>query len=167
VVVIPPPDPVIENQEEPSALPKPAAAITLAAPEDRTPVSGFEIGLEQLRQSRSLTFSWQEVKGANAYIFTLLEAGPDGRKNILSGKPDSATSYFLEDIRTIGRGSFLWQVEAVELNADGSYAQRGKIEGNYFTVNIPQPGAPKPREPGTLYGKPEESPAESPKESIK
>jgi hypothetical protein len=121
------------------------------------PVSGLEIGLEQLRQSRSLTFSWKEVRGANAYIFTLLETGPDGRKNILSREPNSATSYFLEDIRTIGRGSFLWEVEAVELNPNGTYIRRGNIGRNSFTVNIPQPGAPKPREPGTLYGKPEES----------
>jgi hypothetical protein len=140
----------------PPPLPPPPPEIKLSAPAERTPENGFVIGPEQLRQDRSLTFSWQPVAGANGYIFTILAVTGGSRRVVITNGPDPATSYFLADIpRGIGRGSFIWQVEAVNLKTPRTYEKRGNLGANSFIVNIPQPGDPKPRDPGLLYGRPE------------
>jgi hypothetical protein len=100
-----------------------------------------------MRQSRSLTFRWKEVPGANGYIFTLREASGG---NILTTETLVDTSYTL-DLRRLEQGDFLWQVEAVRQNR-GIIERRGTAAENRFTVDIPLPGNPRLRETGPLYG---------------
>jgi hypothetical protein len=121
--------------------------VRLPAVTERRPENGCRIGPDQIRQSRSLTFSWKETPGANGYIFTLRE---DSGRVIFSSGPRPETSCTL-DLRLAGRGTFLWQVEAVRQNG-GIIEQRGTAAENRFTVDIPLPGNPRLREPGPLYG---------------
>jgi hypothetical protein len=133
----------------PSQTPQPGPAVSLF-PEaaDLRPENGYRIGPAQLRRSRTLTFRWKEVGGADGYIFTLREA-PGG--NILAAETLTDTSYTL-DLRRLDRGDFLWQVEAVRQNSS-LIERRGTVAENRFTVDIPLPGNPRLRETtGPLYG---------------
>jgi hypothetical protein len=111
------------------------------------PENNYRVGPAQIRQSRSLTFSWEEAPGANGYIFTLQE---ESGKTILSAGPQPETSYTL-DLRRTGPGSFVWQVEAVRRNGE-IIEERGPAAKNRFTVEIPKPGNPRLQDPGPLYG---------------
>jgi hypothetical protein len=132
----------------PPPVSRPAAAPPplLPTPLSRTPAT-FVVDADYLRKSRSIDFSWNAVPGASGYIFTLYKEGPTGRQEILRNGPAAGTSYTVNDIRSIGEGNFVWQLEAV--NQSGG--QRGNIMENRFTVNIPQPKDPKVQETGTLY----------------
>ena len=125
--------------EEPEAL--------LPAATGRLPVDNHTIGPDQIRQSRTLSFQWREVPGANGYLFTLRNAAG---KTLVAGDPRPETSRSL-DLRGIGQGSFVWRVEAVRQNG-GNIERRGIPAENRFTVDIPLPGNPKVRDPGVLYG---------------
>lgn len=138
VVVQPPPEPV--RQELPP----------LAAPRRLSPADNYVIGIPELQQSRSLNLSWAPVDEADGYIFTLYREGPSGRSRVL-GSEGPQTSFTIEDIARINRGSFVWQVEAVQ-RRNGIIERRG-IPGEYhFTVDIPIPGNPQVHDPGVLYG---------------
>jgi hypothetical protein len=131
-----------------AARPEPVTAVSpLPAVTERWPENNYRIGPARIRQSRSLTFRWKEVPGANAYIFTLREASGG---NILSTETLEETSYTL-DLRRLDRGNFLWQVEAVRQNGE-SIERRGTAAENRFTLDIPLPGNPRLRETGPLYG---------------
>jgi hypothetical protein len=142
---VPPPETPVKERPPPER-PKPRVS-RLPAVTERRPANNYRIGPDQIRRSRSLTFSWKEAPGANAYIFTLRE-GAGG--NILSSGPQTETSYTL-DLRLIGRGDFIWQVEAVRQNS-GVIEQRGAVAESRFTVAIPLPGNPRLQDPGPLYG---------------
>jgi hypothetical protein len=130
-------------QTPPPAPPPPR----LPEPADRQPEDHARIGPAQIRQSRNLVFRWKEVPGANAYIFTLREA-PGG--NILVSELLAETFYTL-DLRRLEGGNFIWQVEAVRQNLN-AIEQRGIAAENRFTLDIPLPGNPQPRDTGPLYG---------------
>jgi hypothetical protein len=89
------------------------------------------------------------MPGANGYIFILRDGSG---KNILSSGPQPESSYTL-DLRRIGAGSFVWQVEAVR-HSGGIIEERGPAAENRFTVEIPKPGNPRLQDPGPLYGSP-------------
>jgi hypothetical protein len=106
------------------------------------------IGPDILRESRTIVFSWDPVAGADAYVFTLFRETDQGRDSILSFEgPES--SYTLEDLSLLDPGRFVWQVEALSRETDG---RRGTPGENLFIVDIPQPGVPRMRDPGDLYG---------------
>jgi hypothetical protein len=138
----PPPEKTPPEEPAPRTPPPLLPAVTELRPENT-----YRIGPAQIRQSRSLSFRWKEAPGANGYIFTLRETSG---KNILSEGPLAETSYTL-DLRRIGRGNFVWQVEAVREHA-GIIEQRGMTAENSFTVDIPLPSNPRPQDPGPLYG---------------
>jgi hypothetical protein len=129
-----------KTPEKKTPSPLPVAA-------ERLPEDNHVIGADYLRRSRSLEFRWKDVAGANGYIFTLQDAS--GRQ-ILQAGPLEETSYTL-DLRDIDQGSFVWQVEAVRRRGN-IIEQRGIPAENRFTLNIPRPGNPRVRSPGTLYG---------------
>jgi hypothetical protein len=52
----------------------------------------------------------------------------------------------------LGRGTFVWQVEAVNRNADGVVVRRGTTGENTFTTDIPFPHPVQMDNPGVLYG---------------
>lgn len=116
------------------------------------------IGPGELREARSITFTWNEVEGANAYIFSLYqvreaqgEALP-GMELLLESPPESGTSYVLEDLSFLDRGRFVWRVEAILEEDDGFVIQRGEPGESSFVIDLPQPPKPKTMNPGELYG---------------
>jgi hypothetical protein len=141
----PSPLPPAKPPPVPPAVRPPAALLPAAA--EQLPENNYIIGPAYLRKSRNLTFSWKEVEGANAYIFTLRDAM--GRE-ILNTGAQTETSYTL-DLRGIKEGSFIWQVEPVRRNRE-IIEQRGIVVENRFTVDIPLPDNPQVRDTGILYG---------------
>jgi hypothetical protein len=124
----------------------------LPAPLNRLPPAGYRIGIDQLKESSSVDFTWSAVPGANAYIFTLYQNGDGGRRQIFRGQPRNHTRWTLENPAALGNDTFIWQVEAVNISSAGTVEQRGRIVENSFIINIPRPGQVKIEDPGTLYG---------------
>jgi hypothetical protein len=124
----------------------------LPAPLDRLPFGGHRIGIEQLKETSSIVFSWSEVQGANAYIFTLYQDTAGVRRQIIRVPPENRRNWTLENLSALGSGTFIWQVEAVSLSPAGTVERRGRIGENYFIIDIPQPGQVRIEDPGTLYG---------------
>jgi hypothetical protein len=120
---------------------------------NRQPADDFVFGPEQLRGRSSITFSWNEVKGANAYTFTLEqeEEGQPSRMVVHSG-PGPERSYTLNDLSLLTRGRFIWKVEPAHLMPDGSFLRRGAVGENHFTVDIPAVQRRDLQDVGTLYG---------------
>ena len=124
----------------------------LPAPGGRLPSNGHRIGLEELRNSRSVAFSWSPVRGANAYIFTLFQQTTGGRRQIIRTPPENRTGWNLDNISLLDRGTYVWQVEAVSRDQTGTIEQRGRVEENSFVLDVPLPGPVRVEEPGVLYG---------------
>jgi hypothetical protein len=124
----------------------------LAAPRNLRPSGNHRIGIEQLMESESIDFSWSAVQGANAYILTLFGENENGRRQILRRPPENVTGWTLDNLVTLGRGSFFWQIEAVNRGASGAVEQRGRIGEGSFVIDIPRPARIEIEDPGTLYG---------------
>jgi hypothetical protein len=112
-------------------------ASLLPAPENRLPAAGQRIGIEELKKV-SISFRWSAVAGANAYIFTLYQAAGGGRRQIAQIGPETRTSW-TTDLKTLGRGNFVWQVEAVSIGQNGVIERRGSPGENSFVIDIPRP----------------------------
>jgi hypothetical protein len=146
----------------PPALPppRPAPQPVQPAPENRRPAAGQVIQSAELRRDRSISFRWNPVPGADAYIFTLYaeasrpgEAGtPDQRRQILRTAPLKTPSYTLDQLSLLDRGTFVWQVEAVQISPSGTVTNIGSPGENSFVIDIPAPAIPRARDTGTLYG---------------
>jgi hypothetical protein len=123
----------------------------LSAPGNLRPAGAYRIGIEELKTQSSIAFSWSAVQGANAYIFSLYAETDNGRRQIIQRPPENRTSWTLENISTLGRGTFVWQVEAVNRGASGAIEQRGRTGENTFILDIPRPGPVNVIDPGVLY----------------
>jgi hypothetical protein len=110
----------------------------LPAPENRLPATGQRIGIEELKEG-NVNFEWSAVQGANAYIFTLYQETGSGRRQITRIGPENRTSW-TTDIKTLGRGDFVWQAEAVNIGQNNVIEQRGRPGVNSFVIDIPRPG---------------------------
>ncbi|MDR2942265.1 MAG: hypothetical protein LBV17_06720 [Treponema sp.] len=110
----------------------------LPSPADRQPVEGYRIGIDELKRV-NVNFKWSAVQGANAYIFTLYQRTGNGRRQITQIGPENRTSWST-DVKTLGRGSFVWQVEAVNAGRYNVVEQRGRVAETSFVVDIPRPG---------------------------
>jgi hypothetical protein len=108
------------------------------------------IDADYVRRTRSINFSWEAVSGASGYLFTLYKETPSGRQEALRAGYVAGTSYILDDVRRLGEGSFVWQVEGV--NRTGGAEQRGNILEHRFTITIQLPKDPQVQDTGTLYG---------------
>jgi hypothetical protein len=140
---------------QPSAPRQPAPAREqplLPAPQNLQPSGGYRIGIEELKTQNAIVFSWSAVQGANAYIVTLYEESANGRRQIIRRPPENRTSWTLENLSTLGRGNFVWQVEAVNRNSSNVIGRRGGIGEGTFIIDIPRPGRIQIEDPGTLYG---------------
>jgi hypothetical protein len=124
----------------------------LSAPANRRPSAGYRVGIDQLKESYSIAFSWSAVQGANAYIFTLYEDTGNGRRQIIRTQPLNRANWTLENLTTLNRGTFIWQVEAVNRSSTGTIEQRGRIGENSFIIDVPRPSQVRIEDPGTLYG---------------
>jgi hypothetical protein len=133
------------------AAPRPPAATPaplppLAAPGNMRPAAGFTIGAAEARRSRSITFFWDAVTGANAYDFKLYRERVGGTP-VLTIR-NTGTSYTINDISTLDNGNCLWQVEA--LNISGT-PRRGRSAESRFVIDIPPPAQPRLGVSGAIY----------------
>ncbi|MDR2718657.1 MAG: hypothetical protein LBB89_11430 [Treponema sp.] len=110
----------------------------LPAPENRQPAANHRVGIEELKKVR-IDFRWWTVLGANGYIFTLYQEDENGQRQITQTGPENRTDWSM-DIKTLGRGNFIWQVEAVSVGQNGVIEQRGSPGRNSFVIDIPRPG---------------------------
>ena len=122
----------------------------LPQPEYIQPENEVVIGIAQLTRDRNITFSWGEVEGANAYIFSLFRN--IGTPVLLyASDPGTERSYVLNNLSILNSGGYLWQVEAVYLGPN-SIEQRGKIVQHSFTIEIQRSGNLQTQGQGTMYG---------------
>jgi hypothetical protein len=127
-------------------------AALLSAAQNRRPGNGYTLGVNQLRTSRTITFTWDAVPGASHYILALYREEADGRQLLRRWDPAAVISRTLDDLSILGNGSFIWQVEAVSQGANGTVEQRGTPGENRFTVNLPALPRDIPKNPGRVYG---------------
>jgi len=113
----------------------------LPAPAGRQPANGHRIGIEELKKN-NINFSWSAVQGANGYIFTIYQETGGERRKITQIGPENITSWSTE-IRTLGRGNFIWRVEAVNVGHNNTIEQRGNHAENRFVIDIPRAGPVK------------------------
>ncbi|MCL1993320.1 MAG: hypothetical protein FWG66_10295 [Spirochaetes bacterium] len=123
----------------------------LPEPSGRLPTDGHVIGIEDLRVSREILFSWNPVHGANAYVFSLFH-DTGGRRELLRTQTLVGTSWLLEDVSVLYPGLFYWHIEAVNRSPGGVIQQRGRVGVNSFTLDVPSPGPVFIDDPGVLYG---------------
>jgi len=116
------------------------------------PATGYRLGSEVLHNERQINFRWSPVIGANAYIFTLFQETSTGRRQLIRTAPGNNTAYVLSNISMLDLGTFIWQVEAVLMEPDGTIGRRGLAGENSFIVDITLPGPVRLEEPGILYG---------------
>jgi hypothetical protein len=108
----------------------------LPAPGNLRPAAEAQFGNEELEAQR-IDFSWSPVQGANAYIFPLYQETNGGRRRIPgTSQPVTRTSWTLDNRSLLDRGTFIWQVEAVN-TVGGRIDQRGRPGENTFIIDIP------------------------------
>jgi hypothetical protein len=151
---MPEPEPVVEVIPLPEVrLLTPAQVLPipiLPAPENRRPVNGYRIGTEDLRTQRNISFTWSAVSGANGYIVTVFQETNDGRRRVAgTDQPITRTGWTLDNLSVLDRGTFVWQVEAVN-TAGGRIDQRGRSGENSFIIDIPRPGQVRVEEPAIV-----------------
>jgi hypothetical protein len=146
---VPPPPRQPAPRPAPQPMSPPAPPPPRPAPQPVQPVAGQVIQSAELRRDRSISFRWNPVPGAAAYVFTLYaEASrPALRRQILRTAPFKATSYTLDQLSLLDRGTFVWRVEAVSPN--GMVTDTGE---NSFVIDVPALETPRLRDPGILYG---------------
>jgi len=110
----------------------------LPAPVNLQPAAGYRIGIQDLKNV-NVNLTWSPVAGANGYIFTLYQETDNKRRQIMQTGPDNRALCAL-NIKTLGRGNFIWRVEAVSVGQNGVIEQRGAPGENHFVVDIPRPG---------------------------
>ncbi|MDR2516383.1 MAG: hypothetical protein LBC88_03260 [Spirochaetaceae bacterium] len=116
------------------------------------PVNGHTIGPEELRANRNIVFRWGTVAGANGYIFTLFQDRGRDRRQVIRTGPVNETSFTVDNLEILDRGTFVWQVEAVGAGSDGSIEQHGRLAENRLEIDIPVPNQVRTENPGVLYG---------------
>jgi len=124
----------------------------LPPPRGRLPASEHTITPEHVRAERSVAFSWNEVEGANSYMLTVLRDDA-ARSPVIQTPLLTENGYTVEDVRLLGRGEFLWQVEALYVMDDGFIVQRGELAGNKLIIDIPFPQQIRTMDSGILYGR--------------
>jgi len=135
---------------EPPPLPLPPSSqvvlSSLPSPQNFQPITGTIFGLQDFRSQRSIVFSWSAVQGANDYIFTLYQQTEADRRQIVRETINNLTNYTLTDLRLLDRGTFVWQVQAV--NAE----QRGAVGESTFIIDFPSSAPLQLEDTGILYG---------------
>gem|GEM_PF-728538 len=125
----------------------------LPAPQNRMPAGNHTITHAQIIADRSVVFSWDAVDGANAYVLTVFREAGAARAPVVQTPMLRTTSYTVQDIRLLGRGSFSWSVESLHVLDDGFIEQHGDLQENRLFVDIPHPQQIRVIDAGTLYGR--------------
>jgi hypothetical protein len=146
----PPPAPPISVAAPVQREPPPPPPPLLPAPAGRLPANGYRVGPEQLREFRSIRFSWEAVAGADSYIFTLYK-DEGGNRRFIQRWASTRNSHDLNDLTLLSNGRFIWEVEALNQGSDGP-VRRGRAGENSFTVDIPPIRRHTANNPGAVYG---------------
>ncbi|MDR1248239.1 MAG: FecR family protein [Treponema sp.] len=150
----PPPDPEPPPVAIPVAAPvlrEPPPPPLLPEPVGRLPANGHSIGPEQLREFRTIYFSWEAVDGADSYIFSLYKA-EGGERRFIQRWASTRNSHALNDLSLLENGRFIWTVEAINQGSGGP-VRRGRTGENSFTVDIPPIRRQIANNPGSVYGR--------------
>jgi hypothetical protein len=99
---------------------------------------------------RVIVFSWTEVQGANAYIFTLFQQTQTDEREVYSATTNQ-TSYTFDNLRLLDRGTFVWRIEPVNIIRD-EIEQRGNIGESKFVIDVPSLGPVQIENTGIMYG---------------
>jgi hypothetical protein len=142
VAVIPAAAPVEREPPPPPLLPEPGR---------RLPANGYRVGPEQLREFRSIRFSWERVAGADSYIFALYK-DEGGERRFIQRWASTRNSHDLNDLTLLENGRFIWEVEALNQGSGGP-VRRGRTGANSFTVDIPPIRRHTANSPGAVYGR--------------
>ena len=124
----------------------------LPSPRNLQPVTGTSFGLQDFRSQRTIVFDWSEVRGANAYIFTLYQQVSTKRRQIVRETINSGTGYTLTDLRLLDKGAFVWQVEAVNIGRANTIEQRGAAGESTFIIDFPSSAPLQMEDTGIMYG---------------
>ncbi|GBU28180.1 hypothetical protein R84B8_01738 [Treponema sp. R8-4-B8] len=135
------PAPAPEPQIVYVPAPAPEQVSRLPSPQDRQPTEGYHIGIDEAKKG-DINFKWSSVPGANAYLFTIYQETATGRRQVTQMGPENRTSWATE-IKTLGRGNFIWRVEAVNVGKDNVIDRRGDPAESRFVVDIPEVGPVK------------------------
>ena len=122
----------------------------LPAPGGMSPERNTVFGYEYFSSNRNISFRWAAVQGANAYIFTLYRQTASGRRQITSSR-ENRTVFTLTDLSLLDRGTFIWQVEAVNIRS-GVIEQRGRAGEGVFVIDFQLPLPVQIEDTGILYG---------------
>ena len=150
--------PELAQEQKPEAVKVSGAAnktpsTVLPEAKNLLPVTEKRFQFEDLRKTRRIDFSWSPVDGANAYIFTLYHKGNNGKlRRVVKTEPFKKTNWTLDNLALLDRGTFVWQLEAVNINSKGKIEQRGKIKENTFIIDIPVSAVPEIEDIGVIYG---------------
>ena len=140
-VPAPSPAPVTAVKPTPSqtpSQPKVPPVPFLTAPSNRQPADGYFIDIEELKKA-NINFSWSAVREANGYILTIYKEANGERTQIMQMGPENRTSWST-DIKTLGRGNFIWRIEAVNVGRSNVIEQHGNPAESRFVVDIPRAG---------------------------
>ncbi len=109
-------------------------------------------GPEQLRASRQILFSWEEIAGATDYYLAIY---PDENweKPVLTIGPLKETSYLLEDLSILDKGNFAWIVFGESRDQEGYVEQPGEEAQRLFSINLPSLGTPSIDSGEKFYGR--------------
>jgi len=122
----------------------------LPAPGGMSPERNRSFNDDYLKTNISINFRWNAVQGANAYIFTLYRQTSSGRRQIDQSTVNSA-NYTFSNLSQLERGTFVWQVEAVN-RRNGVIEQRGRVGESVFALNFQSPLPVQIEDTGILYG---------------
>ena len=152
-VVVAPPPAVVEKppESEPVIVIPPVVLSLLPVPQNLLPRDSFVLRHE-VPVSESIVFSWNDVEGANGYILTIYDEQDGIRSIVQVTQVLKESRYTLQDIRTLGRGTFFWQVEAVYAANNGSIERHGELFPNKLIIDVPFPTRIRAGDSGILYG---------------
>jgi len=134
--------PVAAAQPElpPVVLPPPPPP-PLPAALNLQPARGHRFSMNDLQSQRSINFTWQAVRGANAYIVTIYQQTDGGRRQLHQTQILTRNSYSLQNLTFLDVGTFIWQVEALNRGQNGTINQRGIMAESAFVLDFQLPSA--------------------------
>jgi len=151
--VVEPAPQVTQPTEPPRVQPPPPPPVTpLPAPQNLRPVNRTVYNFEALKTRRSIAFSWSAVRQANAYIFTIYQQNASGRRQVMRTTVNRGTSYTLENLRVLDKGTFVWQVEPVIMGRGNTIQRRGRVGEAVFIMDFDSPRPVQIEDTGVLYG---------------
>ena len=123
----------------------------LLSPQYIRPAYNEVITIDQLMTERKITFKWEQVPEANAYIFSLYGIS-DKQDLLISSSPSSETTFELTDLSILKMDEYAWHVEAVLESRNGTIERRGIIQPQPFMLYIRHSDTLHTTNLGTIYG---------------